>query len=123
MRRTRAQLLWKFQGYMDSLKIMDPERRDRWSNMFLQRQLSRATENDFKQWCRSNRAAFGLESTTPPMRTRGSRLVRFSTWLYTARPYADREERERLIRLYNGKALARGIELEFHRFIHKEFSK
>ena len=119
MRRTRAQLLWTFQLYLDALKIYEPERRERLSAMYLERMLSRATERDFLQWLKTNKV------TPAPIlvRTRGSRLMFFSSWLNRYRPFADREERERLIRLYNSRSLARDIERDFHRFVREEILK
>lgn len=116
MKATRAQLLWTFQLYLDKLNIMDPERRDRLSEMFLERHLSRPTELDFKTWLKTNK----LTPATIVLRTRGSRLAFFSAWLNRYRPFADREERERLIRLYNSKALSRDIEREFHQYVRAE---
>lgn len=116
MRTTRPQLLWTFQLYLDKLKIMEPERRDRLSQMFLERALSRATEIEFLAWLKTNR----LMPSKIVMRTRGSRLAWFSAWLNRYRPFADREERERLIRLYNDRTLSRDIEREFHAYVKAE---
>jgi hypothetical protein len=109
-------LLWAFQIYLDKLKIMEPERRDRLSQMFLERALSRPTELEFLAWLKNNR----LMPSKIIMRTRGSRLAWFSAWLNRYRPYADREERERLIRLYNDRTLSRDIEREFHAYVKAE---
>jgi hypothetical protein len=116
MRTTRPQLLWTFQLYLDKLKIMEPERRDRLSQMFLERALSRATEIEFLAWLKTNR----LMPSKIVMRTRGSRLAWFSAWLNRYRPFADRGERERLIRLYNDRTLSRDIEREFHAYVKAE---
>jgi len=115
-RRTRPQLLWTFQAYLDALKIMEPERRERLSLMYLERALSRSTERDFLSWLKSNK----ITPAAVIVRTRGSRLMFFSAWLNRYRPYADREERERLIRLYNNRMLSREIEREFHQFVRSE---
>jgi hypothetical protein len=119
MKRTRAQLLWTFQAYLDALQILEPERRERLSLMFLERMLSRATERDFQQWLKTNK----VMPAPVIVRTRSSRLMFFSSWLNRYRPFANREERERLIRLYNSKALARDIERDFHRFMREEILK
>lgn len=119
MKRTRAQMLWTFQAYLDALKIMEPERRERLSLMFLERMLSRATERDFLQWLKTNKVL----PKPVLVRTRGSRLMFFSSWLNRYRPFAQREERERLIRLYSKKQLARDIEREFHQFMRDEILK
>lgn len=119
MKRTRAQLLWTFQLYLDTMRIMDPERRDRLSQMFMERALSRPTECDFATWLKTNR----LTPAPVIVRTRGSRLMFFSTWLDSYRPYADKDEWERLIRLYNTKSLARDIERDFHRYLREEILK
>lgn len=114
MKRTRPQLLWRFQEYLDARAIMEPERRERLSAMFLERQLSRPTELDFSAWMKGG--AYFREQPQL-MRTRGSRLMFFRAWLDTWRPMADREERERLTRLYNARQLSRDIEREFHQFV------
>jgi len=114
-KQTRPQLLWVFQIYLDMLKIADPERRERLGNMFLQRQLSRATEKDFTQWRTTNR----LSAATPVMRTRGSRLWLFRAWLDQYRIFETPVERERLTRLYLTRALSREIEREFHQFVRE----
>jgi hypothetical protein len=84
--------------------------------MFLERALSRATEIEFLAWLKTNR----LMPSKIVMRTRGSRLAWFSAWLNRYRPFADREERERLIRLYNDRTLSRDIEREFHAYVKAE---
>jgi len=114
MKKTRAQLLWIFQAYLDRLNIIEPERRERLSSLFLDRGLSRDTEREFSAWLKTNQL---LPARAFVMRTRTSRLAYFSAWLNQYRPFADREERERLIRLYNNKQLARDIEREFHKYI------
>jgi hypothetical protein len=119
VKRTRAQMLSTFQLYLDALKIFEPERRDRLSQMFLERMLSRATERDFLTWLKTNK----VKPAPILVRTRGSRLMFFSAWLNRYRPFADRDERERLTRLYNQKSLARDIEREFHRFLREEVLK
>jgi hypothetical protein len=119
MKRTRAQMLWTFQLYLDALKIWEPERRERLSAMFLERMLSRPTERDFLTWLKTNK----LTPAPVLVRTRGSRLMFFSTWLNAYRPLADKAERERLIRLYNSKSLARDIERDFHRYMREEILK
>jgi hypothetical protein len=116
MKRTRAELLWVFQLYLDKCQVMDPERRDRLSSMFLERQLSRPTERDFFTWQKTNR----LTPATVIARTRGSRLFHFVTWLDCNRPFASAEERQRLTRLYNARALSREIEREFHQFLRSK---
>jgi hypothetical protein len=119
VKQTRAQLLWTFQAYLDRLKIMDPERRERLSSLFLDRGLSRETEKEFSAWLKTNHL---LPARPVVMRTRGSRLAYFRTWLDIFRPFADRDERERLTRLYNNKQLARDIEREFHQYVRNNVS-
>jgi len=118
-RPTRAQLLWLFQAYLDKCGIFDTERRDSLSTMWLQRRLSRPTEAEFRHFLKTNNRA-----PKPPsvMATRGSRLAAFSTFLDRQRPGADRDERERLIRLYNGRQLSRQLEREFHTFCRQQLS-
>ena len=115
MKQTRPQLLWVFQLYLDKLQIMDPERRERLSAMFLERKLSRPTEIDFKQWQKSNQ----LMPATQIMRTRGSRLWLFRVWLNQYRLFESTEERERLTRLYVTRSLSREIEREFHVWVRE----
>jgi hypothetical protein len=86
--------------------------------MFLNRELSRATERDFQTWQKTNK----LAPATVIMRTRGSRLFAFSAWLNQFRPFADPTERERLTRLYLSRNLARDIQREFHQYMRKEIS-
>lgn len=118
MKKTRAQLLWMFQAYLDRLKVYDPERRMRLSTMYLENQLSRATECDFNRWIKTGQ--FNIRERTEVMRTRGSRLAAFVTWLDKYRPEATREERQRLTRLYNSGHISRPIQKEFHKFIQTE---
>jgi hypothetical protein len=116
MKLTRPQMLWRFWEYLEAAKIFDSERRMRLTTLYLERGLSRSMECDFNRWLKTNH----VTEHTVVMRTRGSRLAYFSAWLNQYRRLASREERERLIRLYNGRALDRNIEREFHQFIREK---
>ena len=118
MKKTRAQLLWLFQAYLDKLNVLEPERRMRMSTMYLEKTLSRPTECDFNRWIKTRQ--FTIQQRNEIMRTRGSRLAAFSTWLDKYRPNATRDERERLTRLYNDGHISRPIQKQFHEFIHNE---
>lgn len=116
MRRTRAQLLWTFQIYLDSLNIYDPDRRDSLTRLYLSKNLSRSTDRAFSHWLKTNRH---LERPAV-MRTRGSRLAAFCTFLDRHRPDLDKDGRDRLIRFYANKQLSRVIEETFHRFVRED---
>lgn len=116
-KQTRAQLLWLFQAYLDKCGIFAEDRRENLSTMWLERRLSRATENDFRHFQKTNSRAPKPKSV---MTTRGSRLALFSTWLDRTRPQADPEERERLIRLYNARQLSGPLVVEFHKFARQQ---
>jgi hypothetical protein len=113
MKQTRAQLLWIFQAYLDKCSIFQPERRECLSALFVDGQLSTSTEKDFKHWLKTSRR---LPRPPVVMRSRGSRLAVFSTWLDRTRPDISRDDRERLIRLYNSRQLSGKLVVEFHQF-------
>lgn len=112
--KTRCQLLWIFQLYLDQKNIHDPERRERLSGLYLDRGLTRDMEREFSAWLKTRHL---MPERSAVMRTRGSRLAYFSAWLNQFRPWAPQEERERLIRLYNAKAIDRDIERQFHQYV------
>jgi hypothetical protein len=118
VKKTRAQLLWLFQAYLDKLQIHDPERREAMSALYLEKKLSRLTAADFHRWIKTGQ--FRITARNDFMRTRGSRLAVFTTWLDRHRPEATREERERLTRLYYTGNISRPIQKQFHKFIQTE---
>lgn len=115
MKKTRAQLLWVFQLYLDKLGIFEEERRDRLTVMFLERGLSAHTEKDFKQWQRTNRIC----PATVILRTRGNRMWVFRSWMDQERPFLDDDARGRWLRLYLTKALSRELEYDFHLWVRR----
>ena len=115
--KSRAQLLWLFQAYLDAAGVWDPERRERLNELYLERRLARDMEKGFRQWLTTRQV---ITEHTVIMRTRGSRLAVFTDFLDQRRPFHKAEDRQRLTRFYLAGKLARDVEREFHQFCRQQ---